>query len=158
MPKQPKLYLETSLIGFYNDVKEQNRSKRKAVRTLFEQTRKGFFTAFVSPITIIEISNSPEPYRASDLALLQTSGIENLDIDEDEVDKLHKLYCKEVVTPQRHEDDLMHIAYAVLSDVDILVSYNFKHINNLKVKKFIDSDNGFFLIAIENNKLFPHCN
>lgn len=56
-----KLYLETSLFGFYFDETERNQSKREAVRTLFAQIQKGLFEAYVSPQPSLKLKTVPNP-------------------------------------------------------------------------------------------------
>ena len=41
-------------------------------------------------------------------------------------------YVSENIIPQRYITDGLHIAIATINDLDIIVSYNFKHIVKLK--------------------------
>jgi len=49
-----------------------------------------------------------------------------------EMERLAGLYVASGVVPKRSWADARHIATATLSDVDVLVSWNFKHIVNLR--------------------------
>ena len=47
---------------------------------------------------------------------------------DDEVDFLANLYLTEGAITNKHYEDAMHIALATINKVDVLVSWNFKHI------------------------------
>jgi hypothetical protein len=50
----------------------------------------------------------------------------------DDAIKLALEYIKENVVGQSSYDDCLHIAIATISRIDLLVSWNFKHIVNIK--------------------------
>ncbi len=56
--------------------------------------------------------------------------IEFIELSPDAI-KLAKTYIKEKVVGNTHIDDCLHIALATIHNVDILVSWNFKHIVNI---------------------------
>ena len=59
-----------------------------------------------------------------------------LKLNED-VNNLALKYISEAVVSEKYFGDAMHIAIATIYDVDILVSWNFKHIVNYnRIKKF----------------------
>jgi len=48
--------------------------------------------------------------------------------------------------PESHSEDALHIALAIINGMDFLVTWNFHHINNAKMKKGIAKiaeDNGY---------------
>ncbi|MFH0790889.1 MAG: hypothetical protein V2A64_04580 [Candidatus Omnitrophota bacterium] len=58
---------------------------------------------------------------------------ENLEIN-DEVKMLAERYVNEKIIPLTYWDDALHIALASVNEVDILVSWNFKHIVKHKTR------------------------
>ena len=51
---------------------------------------------------------------------------------DDETIKLAEKFISNGVLKQKNFDDCQHIAAAILSDCDIIISWNFKHIVNVK--------------------------
>ena len=50
----------------------------------------------------------------------------------DEEEKLADIYIAEKVIPQNKRVDALHVAFAVLQKIDYLVSWNYKHLANVK--------------------------
>lgn len=79
------------------------------------------------------MSAAPEPKRGKMLGLLSDYGITVLDVTS-ESDTLAALYIKEEIIPARFFLDGAHIAMASIHGLDVIISYNFKHINRVKTK------------------------
>ena len=130
---QRRIYLETSLWGFYHDRSEANRWRREAVRMLLDQVRAGRFAPFVSTLVLDEITASDEPFRTRDLDLLQSVGVEVLQVNPADLARLADLYQAAGILPERHRADLLHAACVSMSDLHILVTYNCRHLANYRV-------------------------
>ena len=52
--KKLKLYLETSVFGFYFDTAAPNKQKRIAVRKLLQQIKNGIFEGYISGLVRAE--------------------------------------------------------------------------------------------------------
>ena len=63
--KKLKLYLETSVFGFYFDTSAPNRQNRITVRKLLQQIRNGVFEGCVSGLVRAELENAPHPTEAA---------------------------------------------------------------------------------------------
>jgi len=50
-----------------------------------------------------------------------------------------ELFLTEDVIPQKFRDDARHIAIAIFYNLDVLVSWNYRHMVNIRVKKMINS-------------------
>jgi hypothetical protein len=64
-------------------------------------------------------------------------------------------YLKEKVVGQTSSDDCIHIATATISKVDLLVSWNFKHIVNIqRIRGYnsINLKNGYSTLEIRSPK------
>ena len=136
--KKLKVYVETSVFGFYFDTSIVHRQKRRAVRTLFQQIKDGLFEGCVSGLVRAELLKAPSPYRERFLKLIDQYCLKAIDYDEDEVGELHEKYMDAKVVPASVADDAVHIAIATVGDMDVVVSCNLKHIaNELAARRFL---------------------
>lgn len=65
---------------------------------------------------------------------------EQLTLD-DNVAALAKEYIEKEVIPSKYEDDALHIAFASVNNLDVIVSWNFTHIVKLKTKREVSGIN-----------------
>jgi predicted nucleic acid-binding protein len=142
-----RIYIDTSVLGGYFD-KEFNVTTQK----LFEEVKKGEYKVVISNITEGELLNAPERVRT----LLNDLNIdyEVLKLTDDAVN-LALEYIRENVIGQTSYDDCLHIAIATISRLDLLVSWNFKHIVNIKrIRGYngINIKNGYPSIEIRSPK------
>lgn len=142
-----KIYIDTSVLGGYFD-KEFD----VATRRLFDEVKKGEYQVVVSNITEGELLNAPERIRTL---------LNDLDIDyeiialTDDAVNLALEYIKENVVGQTSYGDCLHIAIATISRLDLLVSWNFKHIVNIRrIRGYngINIKNGYPPIEIRSHQ------
>jgi hypothetical protein len=50
-------------------------------------------------------------------------------------------YVREGAIPEKYRDDARHIAVAVFHELDYIVSWNYKHMVNIAVRRLINSTN-----------------
>ena len=126
--KKLRIYLENSVICGYFDVEF-----RVATTKLFDMFRQGIFIPVISDHTMFELDAGAQPKIYDNLNTLQFQ----LYKTNDEMNILKEKYLqKKIVTP-KYGADALHIAIATIIQVDILVSWNFKHIVNFdKIKLF----------------------
>ncbi len=134
--KKLSLYIETSVFGFYYDEDIRNLYKREATIKLFNQIKEGLFDGYISDVVLREllaISDLGLREKIRDLVNLLTV----LPIrSEDDVEYLSNLYINRGVIPPHKRDDAVHIAIVVVNpQIDILVSWNCKHIVNVNIKR-----------------------
>ena len=96
---------------------------------LFERVKLGQIICVYSDLTEIELLNAPERIRDY-FKKLPKENLEQI-IVTDEILRLASKYIDDKVVGQTSFDDCVHIAAATINKVDILVSWNFKHIVNL---------------------------
>jgi hypothetical protein len=120
-----RVYLDTSVIGGCFDEEFQVESTK-----LMEMIRLGIYVGMISPISLRELARAPRNVQ---------SIIEELDDDElirladsEPVDALTRAYMEAEIVPKKYSDDAGHIAFATINNADVLVSWNFKHIVNLR--------------------------
>lgn len=119
-----RFYIDTSVIGGVFDEEFEEHST-----ILFERIKLGSVTAVISVITEKELSRAEEKVKAF-FRSLPDECIEYADLT-DEAIELADAYIREGVVGKSSRDDCLHIAIASISKVDILVSWNFKHIVNI---------------------------
>jgi phospholipid N-methyltransferase len=136
--KKLKLYLETSIFGFYFDTSAPNKQKRIAVRKLLRQVKNGLFEGYVSGLVRAELEKAPRPYRERLLRLIDRYDLKAIEYDEDAAADLHEKYLRARVARGAPGDDAAHIAIATVGGVDVVVSCNLKHLaNELASRRFL---------------------
>jgi hypothetical protein len=119
-----RIYIDTSVIGGYFDIEFS-----EVTQILFEKFRSGEWTLVYSETTEQELIDAPEKVRA----LLKEIPVKNLEFISltKEAAELADTYILENVVGKTSRADCLHIAIATINNVDILVSWNFKHIVNI---------------------------
>jgi predicted nucleic acid-binding protein len=118
------IYIDTSVIGGYFDIEFA-----KVTNLLFDKFLEGEYGFVISDLTLQELNGAPAKVKnlIKNLALKpQIVAITT------EAITLAEQYLKEKVVGETSKDDCLHIALATINKVDILVSWNFKHIVNIK--------------------------
>lgn len=141
-----KVYIDTSVFGGYFDEDFSEWSVK-----LIEQFMIGEKIAVISNITEDELKNAPEKVRT----LFYNIPAEQKELVKltNEAKELANKYIKEKVVTKKSLLDAQHIAIATLNKVDVLVSWNFKHIVNYNKIRLYNSVNlkyGYPLLEIRN--------
>lgn len=119
------MFVDTSVIGGCFD-DEFN----VASRLLFAEFRSGKATAVISSLTLEELELAPDKVKQT-LSELPQSAVEYVELDEDAA-RLADEYIADGVVGQGSLIDAQQVAIASVNKVDIIVSWNFKHIVNLR--------------------------
>mgnify|MGYP001589471964 CR=1 FL=1 len=120
--KKLKIYLDTSVIGgSFDDV-----FKEHSIR-LIQHLKNDKFVGIISEITIRELENAPD-FVKKDFETYKTK-LEMIVVTE-EIKELAENYIKDKIVAEKYYEDALHIACATVCQVDLLVSWNFKHIVN----------------------------
>ena len=125
-----KVYLDTSVISYLDqqDAPEQMQETRE----VWERIKAGQYEVFISDVVLRELADCKEEAKR-DLLIGHLAEIKyNLIAVDDDIAKLAEKIVTKGVLKQKNIDDCQHIAAAILSDCDIIVSWNFKHIVNVK--------------------------
>lgn len=130
MLKKTKIYLDTSVISGCFDEEFSYWSQ-----LLLSNFQNKSLLLFISTLTKAEISDAPENVKDLFFELLE-SGIEILHETEESL-QLAEVYLREKILRPNYRDDARHIAIATVYDMDVLVSWNFKHIVHYdKIRRF----------------------
>ena len=120
----PRLYFDTSVFGGVYDEEFEEISN-----LLFEKVRLGQIVCVYSDLSETELQNAPQRVRQY-FADLPKEHLQFVEVTE-EAYELAQKYIDENVVGKTSTDDCKHIATATINKVDILVSWNFKHIVNV---------------------------
>ena len=146
--KKQKIYLDTSIISylFADDTPEKKADTEK----LWEILKIEKYEIFLSERVLSELVNCSEPKKNLMIKRLGEISYETL-VMSSEVEMLTKAYLKNNVLSAKSTSDCEHIAFAVVAGCGIIVSWNFKHLVNLKTingVRFVNSVNNYAEIAI----------
>lgn len=118
------LYLDTSVIGGYYDAEWMAET-----RELWAQARAGKWRLLTSIVAEREVQKAPMVVRQH---FATTFSVNNILDTSAEVEGLAKSYLvADVVTP-RFLDDALHVAMASVHGIRLIVSWNFRHLVNVR--------------------------
>jgi predicted nucleic acid-binding protein len=120
-----RIYVDSSVLGGCEDEEFTAHSVR-----LLECFIRGDFVLVVSTLTLQELAAAPTEVRRH-LASVPEAHIESRQLDA-EARELAEAYIAAGVITANMRADAQHIAIATVARVDVLVSWNFKHIVNLQ--------------------------
>ena len=130
--KKLKVYLDTSVIGYL--VNNNTPEKTTDTFKLWEEIKKGKYDIFISEIFLTEVSESPNEIKEKLLNHLREIKYTLINIDNQIENVAEKFIELKILNPKSY-DDCQHIACAIISNCDVIVSWNFKHIVNHKTIK-----------------------
>ncbi len=119
-----RIYTDTSVVGGCLDEEFSTYSTQ-----LFDRFCAGLDTLVLSDLTLAELDGAPPQVREV-LRAVPESVVEEVEFGA-EASKLAEEYLASGVIGAAHLEDARHIATATVQKVDVLVSWNFKHIVNL---------------------------
>jgi predicted nucleic acid-binding protein len=141
-----RIYLDTSVIGGCLDKEFQEWSRK-----LFDEFKSYKKIAVISDVTLDEIENARQEVR--DLLKLISEENKEYVFNDEEAEQLANAYLKEGAITKKFYEDALHIAIATINKVDVLVSWNFKHIVNLdRIKMYngVNLKHGYMILEIRN--------
>jgi predicted nucleic acid-binding protein len=136
--KKLKLYLETSVWSFY--FTEDNPEKMQDTKLLFDQIDAEYYDIFISQIVILEIDKPQNKKLDKLLQLIYKYKPVELDVT-GETYKLADKYIKATALPENSHADAMHAAITSMYNLDVLLSWNCRHLVNLKRKNKVNAIN-----------------
>ena len=129
--KKLKLYLDTSVISYLDQSDAPERMKE--TRLFWERVKAGKYDVVISDIVTKEIENCEEKKKTVLISYLAEITYEFFTQDERSI-KIADQFVDLHILKEKCIDDCRHIAGAIVSGCDIIVSWNFKHIVNHKTQ------------------------
>lgn len=120
-----RIYTDTSVLGGCEDEEFRHASLR-----LIDAFVVGDLTLVLSELTLRELEAAPEAVMQV-VARVPEAHIELISVSA-EAEELAAAYAQEGAIGASMRADALHIALATVARVDVLVSWNFKHIVNLR--------------------------
>jgi hypothetical protein len=141
-----RIYIDTSIVGGFFD-----EEFKEVTGVLFNKLQKGDVIFVISDLLELELIDAPVNVREH-LETYSVNSFEKITFSE-EAEKLAQYYISENVVGKSSITDCRHIALATINRVDVLASWNFKHIVNLERIKGYNSINlrmGYPMIEIRS--------
>lgn len=143
-----RIYIDTSVVGGYFDDEF-----KEATVGLFARLKKQEVIFVISDLLDLELIDAPEKVQQL-MQKYPPDSFERVRFTA-EASRLAEAYILEKVVGKTSIEDCRHIALTTFSRVDVLASWNFKHIVNLDRIKGYNSVNlklGFPMIEIRSPK------
>ena len=134
------VYIETTVLSYLTSKPSRDLLVAAHQQVTVEWWENGLplFEPFISPLVIEEVSRGDE--TAARLRLEKIAGFPVLEITE-EVRRLADLYFDRIEIPEKARGDAYHLALASFHGMDFLVSWNFGHILNPRVRTIVQTIN-----------------
>jgi predicted nucleic acid-binding protein len=124
-----KLYLETTVPNFL--FATDTPQKQEVTRRFFEWLAIAPDELFASDLVFAELDRASEPLRQTLLSTMAGLPLVILPITP-EAEGLAGRYVTDGIIPARFRDDALHVALAVLNRLDVVVTWNMKHLANVR--------------------------
>ena len=120
-------YVETSVWGMIP--KGQPLEMRRATLQFLRRSPNPNY--FVSPVVLREIGVCPQKARLQIMAVLKATSPMLLEVLR-ECEELARFYVDSRILPARKIEDALHVAIATINKMDVLVSWNHRHMANVR--------------------------
>lgn len=127
--KKLKVYLDTSVISYLMQLDAPDETK--ITLRLWEKFKTGIYDIYLSQVDFTEMDKCEEPKLSFLKSKLNEIDYDILEI-KDSTQKLAKDIINMGILTNKSFDDCTHIAVALENECDIIVSWNFKHMVNIK--------------------------
>ena len=128
-----KVYPDTTVPSAYLDDRTPERQK---VTQEFWNERLVSYEPVISALVMAEIRGTPNPVKRKNLETLVAPFLV-LNVTT-EAEELAGHYVKHGIVPEKYRDDALHVAVAVISQVPVLASWNFRHLVKLSIRHQIN--------------------
>ncbi|MCK4437111.1 PIN domain protein [bacterium] len=142
--KKTRIYVDTSVIGGCYDPEFKKWSKG-----LLSDFKIGIFSLVISRLTDAEIEDAPEDVKKA-YREFRNCEHEFFELDPEAIN-LADTYLSHGILSPNYRNDARHIAIATIAGVDILVSWNFRHVVRFdKIRQFnaVNLEKGYKTISI----------
>jgi hypothetical protein len=107
----------------------QPRALREPTRQFLRQCGSGIFIPYISTVVLEEIAMAPAAAAARRMREINKLAPPALKISE-ESEQLAEAYLRAGVIPAKKRDDARHVAIATVAGLQIVVSWNHRHMAN----------------------------
>jgi hypothetical protein len=122
-----KVYIETSVWGM--TLQNQPRALRQPTKQFLRQCRSGIFVPYISTVVLQEIALAPASAAKQMVREINRLAPVALELSQ-ESERLAEAYVTAGVVPAKKRDDARHVAIATVAGLEIVVSWNNRHLAN----------------------------
>lgn len=138
------VYVETSVWShaFAEDAPES----RIETERFLEDARTGKFDLFISDVVLDEFARASEELKNQLRELVAQFAPVLLAFDEESL-RLSDEYLERGIVPASKVDDARHVAIAVANELDVLLSWNYRHLVNIRRREMfhqVSVANGYY--------------
>jgi len=139
MVKRMNVYIDTSVFGAIFDTEDPFRvdATKKLLATL---RQKDNYRPFISNILLEEVNKAPSRIREALIQQITEWDFEVMEENEESA-ALVRSYIEDGILNIKYRDDARHVALSVVNNVDIIVSWNCKHLSNVQKKRRFNAVN-----------------
>lgn len=136
--KKPKLYIDTSVLGAFFDTEDQKRvdTAQSLIKLIKDKSCEGF----ISYLTLDEILKAPHDIKEKLKNIIAEGEFKILE-EVEECVVLADAYVNDEIIPKKYRNDARHIAIGIYHECDFIVSWNYRHMVNITVRRLINSVN-----------------
>lgn len=123
------IYIESSVVSYYTSRSNRDiviAARQRVTQEWWENIRPGFDN-YVSVLVMNEITRGDTVEAQKRLAVIKEIPV--LEINEEAL-VLTEALVKARAIPEKFKEDALHISIAAANGIDLLVTWNFAHINN----------------------------
>ena len=133
-----KIYIDTSVLSYLSSkpTKEPIARARQILSKKWWGNIEDFSQIFISVYTIEELEKGDKAAAQKRVSLIENLSI--LDSSTD-IEKFAKIIFNELRIPEKSKLDAYHLSIAAIQSMDLVVSWNFKHMANAFIRKFYKS-------------------
>lgn len=130
-----KVYIDTSVLSALFDAR--NPERQELTKEFFSRINE--HEVFISELTRLEIEETPD----EELRDKMRGVIADFHVlpSQEAVEQLSGEYVNQGAVSEKYPEDAFHIAVAVVNDLDIVLSWNFRHIVRRKTKDIVNMVN-----------------
>ena len=143
---KPKVYIETTVVSYLAARPSRDllvAARQEATTELWTKLLSSEFGGYVSTLVHQEAQQGDEEQAKRRIDALSSFGV--LDIDQEARALAGRLLDAKAV-PDKYADDALHMAIAAVNGIDVLITWNFAHLNNpiarARIRRIIE-DNGY---------------
>jgi predicted nucleic acid-binding protein len=127
-----RVYIDTTVPSAYFDGRTPDRQSQ----TQEFWKKLPSYEAVISALVLGEINDTPDLDRRKDLENL-VGDLQVLPVTA-EAEILAEEYVRRAAIPGKYRDDALHVAIAVVHQTQLLASWNFHHLVNVKARRLIN--------------------
>lgn len=130
-----KVYLETSIPSFYYEVRpEPEMVARREITRRWWATERQWFELYTSLPVLVELNGGNYPGRDDALKLLHNIPLFQVI---PAIDEIVTVYAQHKLMPSNNLVDAYHLALASYYEVDYLLTWNCRHLANVRKQEHI---------------------